>query len=211
MARDFAAIRRSALLLCIATVGFAGGGLVRGVGTVTSTAAPRAALALDATTPLVAGPPDADVVVRIFGDYGCPACQALHRALGDTLLALARRGRLRLVYLQRPLGASTTGHALALAVACAPAERAWDVHDGLFASRADGIRAGAPRLPLDPDASAALRRCAASDAVRRRVRAAIDAAVSAGFHEVPVVLVGDQRVHFRTYPALLRHVTRMLE
>jgi protein-disulfide isomerase len=180
--------------------------------------APVSALRLDPTTPLTAGPPDARVVVRIFGDYGCPACQMLDRAVADSLLTLAQGGHLRLVYLQRPLGASVAGESMALAVACAPNQHAWDVHRSIYRARERGrYRAWStdPTAGLDLPASitgtARFRACLSSDSGRQEVRASIAAARSAGFHEVPIVLVNGVRVRYRTHGALLRHIVNSIE
>jgi protein-disulfide isomerase len=180
---------------------------------VSVSAAPPAALLLDSTSALVAGPADAAVVVRIFGDYQCPGCQALDRTLGDTLLSLARSGRVRVVYIQRPLAGNRAGEELAHAVACVARERAWDVHRSFYRARSAGV---APTLRAfrpfrDTSAIGMHDRCLESDAVRRRVRSALRAASAAGFREVPVVLVGGQRVRYRTHAALLRYVHRSLE
>jgi protein-disulfide isomerase len=192
------------------TAGFAGRRAWAARGAVTLEPAPAAALDLDATAALVAGPADAPVVVRIFGDYGCPACQQLERAVADSLLALARNGRLRLVYVQRPLAASTAGEAMALAVACTPPARAWAVHRHLYRARERSHPADV-RLPDDLTGTEEFQACVSSAATRERVRAAIAAARAAGFHEVPVVLVNDVRLRYRTHAALLRHITSSLE
>ncbi len=42
------------------------------------------------------GPDDADVVVRVFGDFSCPMCTKLHNESMPTLEAMARAGQIRL-------------------------------------------------------------------------------------------------------------------
>jgi protein-disulfide isomerase len=199
-------------LLCLAVAGFAGGRSVQAIAGVSVEPAPEASLRLDSVASLTAGPSAARIVVRIFGDYDCPACQMLDRAVADSLLALAHGGHLRLVYIQRPLAATVASEALALAVACAPREYAWDVHRSIYRARALASGQTADlRLPASVTGTTRFRACASSDSARQEVRASIAAARSAGFHEVPIVLVNELRVRYRTHGALLRHIVAAID
>src|SRR5690606_22893916 len=117
-------IRSLLLIVALAGLGFLGGSIARALWLDASTSpAPTAALAIDHTADLVAGPAAAALTVRIFGDYECPACRQLELRLGDTLRAIASTGRMRLVYFHRPLAARRDADLAAAAVACEPDPR----------------------------------------------------------------------------------------
>jgi len=196
----------------LAAVGFFGATLARALWLdAPTTAAPPAALTFDSSADLTAGPAHAAVTVRIFGDYECPACRALERNLGDTLLSLARNGGIRLVYIHRPLAGRQDAGAAAALVACEPdPDLRWRLHAQLYA--ADHSATAAPDVAfadrvrglLAADSPRAA--CATSDSMASRTAHAIAVARAAGFHEVPTVVVNDRHVRFRSHQALLRRI-----
>jgi protein-disulfide isomerase len=216
MTKSFHPARSILLAAALAGLGFLGGSIARARWLDASTSpAPAAALAIDHTADLHAGPAAAPVTVRIFGDYECPACRQLELTLGDTLLAFANAGHIRLVYLHRPLAARRDADQAAAAIACEPdLVRRWSVHRRLYDPAAlppaDDAATLAVRALRLVSADSARLSCFRSDTILRHARAAITAARNAGFHEVPTVLVDDRTVHYRTYHALLRHIRRAL-
>jgi protein-disulfide isomerase len=154
-------------------------------------------------------------VLRVFGDYQCPACRELERVAGDSLRALARRGRLRFVYHHSPLGAHRRGPLAAAAAYCAQQFGSpWLVHGALY-DRAPVWSAGED--PVGRVAAASAR----GGVDPGRMRACLDARLTAtqverdralanrlGIRAVPTVFVDDARIEFRSYHALLRYVTR---
>lgn len=209
-------VRSLLLAAALAGLGFLAASIARALWLDAPTSpAPAAALAIDHTADLVAGNDAAPVTIRIFGDYECPACRQLQHTLGDTLLALARAGHIRLVYLHRPLATRAQAHLAAAAIACEPDDhRRWSAHRLLYGP--DDLRT-AQHTPTLADRALRIAgtdstrlACFRSDSALARARTAITAARNAGFHEVPTILVGDHVVHFRTYHALLRHIGRVL-
>jgi protein-disulfide isomerase len=160
------------------------------------------------------GPPLGTPVLRVFGDYECPACRALERAAGDTLRALARRGRIRFVYHHAPLRAHLRGPRAAVAAYCAlDAGVVWSAHAALYASAPEwGMGpAGEERLlealaPVVED-TATLHACITGDAAGRRVTADRSAADALRIREVPTVFFGDRRLRVGSWPGLIRYVT----
>jgi protein-disulfide isomerase len=204
--------RSVALLLGLACAGVFGGNVARAFLDVSTATAPAAALAIDETADLIAGPADARVTVRIFGDYECAACRQLELSVGDALLHSAAAGTIRIVYLHRPLATRRDAALAAAAIACVPEPlRRWQFHRALYRRGAEPSSSSAPlseRVVKLIGADSALASCARSDPAQSHARRSLAAARAAGFHEVPTVLVNDQHVRFRTYAALVRHIGR---
>jgi len=164
---------------------------------------------------MAVGPVTGVTVLRVFGDYECPACRSLERAAGDTLRALARRGRIRFVYHHAPLRTHPRGaRAAALAYCAQESGSPWVVHAALFeilpgpdvdlAARdalGAAVRAGAAG-PIDR-----LAACLASERTASRIAADRAAAGAIGVTEVPTLIFGDQRLRAGSWRALVRWVT----
>lgn len=159
------------------------------------------------------GPETGVPVLRIFGDYECPACGSLERHAGDTLRALARRGHIRFVYHHSPLRLHHRGRLAAAAVHCASASLRWRVHAALY----DGVshwRTGNDTkdrvlsvLGAVAD-TGAISQCMGSDAVQHRVAADRALADRLGIVEVPTVFWSGRQLRIRTWHALVRFVSR---
>lgn len=154
-------------------------------------------------------------VLRIFGDYECPACRALEREVGDSLRALADGGLIVLEYHHRPLSSHVRGRLAAEVAYCgAAAGYAAVVHDALGRSVEVWARGSEPLSAMletvgTPDSlRAALEACIEGgrmvDAVDADRRLADSLAVTA----VPTVFLDAARLEFRSYDALVSHVTR---
>ena len=154
-------------------------------------------------------------VLRVFGDYECGACGTLERMAGDSLRALARLGRLTFVYHHAPLRAHRRGPLAAAAAYCADAlGSTWASHRAFY-ERAPLWNAGddpvgrlaaaAARGGADPGR---VRSCLESGAMAPQVERDRELAAELGIDAVPTVFLDDERIMFRTYRALLRHVTR---
>jgi protein-disulfide isomerase len=163
---------------------------------------------------MAAGPAGAVRVLRVFGDYECPACRELERVAGDTLRALAERGAIRFVYHHAPLRGHRRGPAAAAAAYCATdAGAGWEAHAALYDSAPDWGTGpdGEARLirslvPAVGD-TAGLRDCMKGAATSQRVAADREAAESLGIREVPTVLLGDRRLRIGSWGGLVRYVT----
>jgi protein-disulfide isomerase len=160
--------------------------------------------------------------VRVFGDYECDTCRELDRRLGDTLLALARAGRIHLVYHHSPLRTHPLG-ALAGEVAYCAAEHdaGWRVHRALYRTAPDwgrrAVEAGnSPALPrllaiavASGADSAAVLACIEAGRAAARVRDDAALARQLRILAVPTILVDSTRLEFRSFPALLARITRL--
>lgn len=160
---------------------------------------------------MAVGPGTGVPVLRVFGDYECPACAALERQAGDTLRALARRGHIRFVYHHSPLRMHVRGKAAARAAYCAPGPKRWIIHAELYDSapfwRTGGDTVEQMLSVLAPVADTGLiRACLGSDTVHRRVAADRALADGLGVIEVPTIFWGDRRLRVRTWSALVRFV-----
>ena len=160
--------------------------------------------------------------VRVFGDYECPACRELDRRYGDSLLALAAAGRIRLIYHHSPLRSHALGELAGTVAYCAASRGGgWRVHRALYARSLEWGSADAKRSPesalrrmlaiaaatgVD---SAAVHACVASGGGAAAVREDRAMARRLGVHAVPAVFADSARLEFRSYRALLRHVTRL--
>jgi len=155
-------------------------------------------------------------VLRIFGDYECAACQRLNRAAVDSLEALADSGLLQLVYHHAPLSSHWRGRSAASVAYCAAAEgRASPVHKALSASVADWTHATDPLPSLLAAAATAganadsIRACIAGGRVADRVMRDRDLAANLDVVVVPTVFLDHARLDFKSYGALLDHITRV--
>jgi len=154
-------------------------------------------------------------VLRVFGDYECPACASFERVAGDSLRALAGRGAIRLVYHHAPLRSHRRGpRAAAIAYCAADAGAGWVAHAALYESAADWGTgsAGEEKLlrvlaPAVTD-TAALRACVHGGSAARRVAADREAADALNVREVPAVFLDDRRLRVGSWRGLVRYVTQ---
>jgi len=159
------------------------------------------------------GPISGVPVLRVFGDYECPACRSLERLAGDTLRALARRGRIRFVYHHAPLRTHPrAARAAALAYCAQDSGSPWIVHAALFESMPgpgaegpahDTLAAAAGAGAADPDR---LAECPDSERTAARIGADRAAAAAIGLTEVPTLFFGNQRLRVGSWRALVRWV-----
>jgi protein-disulfide isomerase len=154
-------------------------------------------------------------LLRIFGDYQCPACRALEREAGDSLRALAAAGLITLVYHHRPLSTHPRGSLAAEVAYCGAADgHGARVHDALLASADRWPGATDPLLVmLDAVGSsvpslAVLVMCVSDSRMVNRVDGDRRLADSLAVTAVPAVFLDAARVEFRSYAALVGHVTR---
>jgi protein-disulfide isomerase len=171
---------------------------------------------------MAAGPAAGVPTLRIFGDYECSACRDLDERLGDSLLVLARTGRIRLVYHHSPLRVHPLGaQAGAVAYCAALHGHGWAVHRALYRmspawGRTDADRAGSSSLQrlLSTAAragadSTAVRACVAAGRAEASVREDHALARLLRVRAVPTILADSARLEFRSFPALLGHITRL--
>jgi protein-disulfide isomerase len=154
-------------------------------------------------------------VLRIFGDYECPACQSLDRLAGDSLRALARAGVLAVIYHHAPLRSHRRGPLAAAAAYCGArfgagpaAHRVLQQTVSEWSRSTDPLPALARVLTgagVREDSVTACMRDGRTDALveaDRRLGGAF------GVNSVPTVVLHDARLEFGSVRALLRHITR---
>lgn len=152
-------------------------------------------------------------ILRIFGDYECPACQSLARLAGDSLRGLARAGALTVVYHHAPLLRHKRAALAAAATYCAAMHGSGDAaHEVLQRSVAEWSRASDPvpvlarllaRVGVSADSATA---CLRDGRVAGLVEADRRLAIALGVTAVPTVVLDDVRLEFRSARALIRHI-----
>lgn len=91
------------------------------------------------------GPADAEVVVREFADYQCPACARFAEASQQLKSEYVEAGKVRFVFFDLPLPQHTHSVAAALAARCAgDQDQYWAMHDRLFAEQSSWETADTP-------------------------------------------------------------------
>ncbi|MGM0571423.1 DsbA family protein [Marinobacter sp.] len=79
------------------------------------------------------GPEDADVVVREFADYQCPACASFAEATERLKEEYVEPGKVRFVFFDLPLPQHTHSTSAAMAARCAgDQDQYWAMHHRLF-------------------------------------------------------------------------------
>ena len=152
-----------------------------------------------AQPPRVRGEANAAVTVEEFGDFECPPCAGLSRALAQ--IKQDYGARLRLIFRHSPLAKHQ--HALAAAYAAEAAglqNRFREMHDLLYQHQASWHAAGDPR-PLFNSYAALLRldverfrTDAASEQVKARVAADRGRAASLDVTETPTLFLNGRKL-----------------
>lgn len=169
-------------------------------------AAPQGAKALNAPDPIVvaadrgriAGDSTTKTWVIIASDFQCPFCKQWHdeayRALIDEYV---RTGKVRVAYLNFPLGQHRNAVPTANGAMCAAAQnRFWQYHDALFGSQERWAAMSDPRPVLDSIARAvgvdiaAWAQCYESNRMLPLIFADRDRAASGGVQSTPTFLIG---------------------
>ena len=171
-------------------------------------AAPQGAKALNAPDPIlvaadrgrIAGDSAAKTWVVIASDFQCPFCKQWHdetyRALIDEYV---RNGKVRVAYLNFPLGQHTNAVPTASGAMCAAAQnKFWQYHDALFATQQRWAAMPNARPVLDSIARAvgvdivAWKQCVDSDKMLPLIFADRDRASSGGVQSTPTFLIAGE-------------------
>jgi protein-disulfide isomerase len=144
------------------------------------------------------GPEDAEVVVREFADYQCPACAGFAEASRQLKEEYVDEGRVRFVFFDLPLPQHTHSMAAAMAARCAgDQDRYWGMHDRLFEEQSSWSSAGDPLQQfsgyaedLELDARR-FNRCMETDLHREAVEDSQQVARQLRIASTPTVLVNN--------------------
>lgn len=142
------------------------------------------------------GPDDADVVVREFADYQCPACARFAGASQRLKEEYVDSGKVRFVFFDLPLPQHTHSTTAAMAARCAgDQDQYWAMHDRLFEEQSDWESVSDARqqfagyaddLGLD---SRRYNRCMESELHREAVEESRQVATQLQVASTPTVLV----------------------
>src|SRR6266566_3312378 len=112
---------------------------------------PKDSDAVKADLARIQGSPTAPVWVIEVSDFQCPFCKQWHDQTYPALRnQLVRTGKVRLAYVNFPLGIHAHAFPAAEAAMCAGAQdKFWQMHDALFASQARWENIGTPGTVFD--------------------------------------------------------------
>jgi protein-disulfide isomerase len=167
-----------------------------------TTAAPAAPdpLVTAADRGRVDGSDAAKTWVIIASDFQCPFCKQWHDETYKAFIdQYVRSGKVKVAYLNFPLGQHKNAVITAEAAMCAAAQnKFWQYHDSLFTQQAEWESLPDPRTILDNIARTtgvdlnAWSKCVDSKVMLPLIMADRDRAAAAGVQSTPSFLVGDQ-------------------
>lgn len=138
--------------------------------------------------------------VIIASDFQCPYCRQWHEeTYASFLKEYVRAGKVKVAYVNFPLGQHQFAMITAQAAMCASAQnRFWQYHDALFATQPEWENMQQPRPVLDSIAKAvgvdlpAWGKCVDSGTMLPIIQADRDRLQQAGVESTPSFLIGDQ-------------------
>jgi protein-disulfide isomerase len=148
----------------------------------------------------IQGSATAPVWVIEVSDFQCPFCKQWHEqtytALRDQYV---KTGKIRLAYVNFPLGSHVHAWPAAESAMCAGAQgRFWPMHDALFVTQNMWESSGSPTAVFDSLANAngmdmrRWRECVKSGIMRPLIQADHDRAARAGANATPTFMIGDE-------------------
>ena len=146
----------------------------------------------------IAGESAAKTWVIIASDFQCPFCRQWHSESYKTFVdEYVRSGKVKVAYINFPLGQHQNAVPSAQAAMCASAQnKFWQYHDALFDTQDKWENMPQPRPVLDSIAHAvgvnfeAWKKCVDGDTMLPLIFADRDRAATAGVQSTPTVLVG---------------------
>ena len=148
----------------------------------------------------IAGDSSAKTWVIIASDFQCPFCKQWHDETYKPFIdQYVRTGKVKVAYINFPLGQHQNAVITAEAAMCAAAQnKFWQYHDMLFDSQDKWAQVLDPRAVLDGFAKtagldvAAWGKCVDSKKMVPLIMADRDRAAAAGVQSTPTFLIGDQ-------------------
>ncbi len=146
-----------------------------------------------------AGPEDAELVVREFADYQCPACGAFAPTVQRIREEYADTGKLKFVFFDLPLSAHNNAQVAASAARCAARQGSfWPFHEKLFATQRDWSASSEPLdayldMAVETGISAKpLRQCVEQGGFDEVIARNAEIAREVGVTATPTLLIGRQ-------------------
>ena len=148
----------------------------------------------------IQGSSTAPVWVIEVSDFQCPYCKQWHdQTYPQFLNQYVKTGKVRLAYVNFPLGIHVHAFPAAEAAMCAAAQdKFWPMHDALFATQAHWESLPSPSPVFDSLAQATgvdmkrWRDCVSSGKMRPLIQADHDRAQRAGASATPSFMIGDK-------------------
>ena len=148
----------------------------------------------------IRGAETAPVWLVEISDFQCPFCKQWHDETYKPFMdEYVRTGKVKVAYINFPLGQHQNAVITAEAAMCAAAQsKFWQYHDQLFDSQDTWAKVVDPRPMLDTFAknvgldTAAWAKCVDSKKMVPLIMADRDRAASAGVQSTPTFLIGDQ-------------------
>lgn len=147
------------------------------------------------------GPEDAEVVVREFADYQCPACGSFSSASKKLKQEYVDTGKVRFVYFDLPLQQHANAVPAAQAARCAGDQNAyWKMHDRLFQNQNEWSSSNDPvatftRYAVDLGLQERrFRTCMTTELHREAVEQSRQVAMQLRVTSTPTVLVDNIRL-----------------
>ena len=148
----------------------------------------------------IQGSPNAPLWVIEVSDFQCPYCKQWHDQTYNAFLdAYVKTGKVRLAYVNFPLGSHAYAWPAAESAMCAGAQnKFWPMHDSLFASQGRWERLPDPAPVFDSLARSngvemqSWRDCIKSGKMKPLIQADHDRAERAGANATPSFMIGDQ-------------------
>ncbi len=150
----------------------------------------------------IAGDSTAKTWVIMASDFQCPFCKEWHtESYRQFLDTYVRTGKIRVAYVNYPLGQHQNAIPAAEGAMCASAQnKFWQFHDALFDSQDSWAKMQDMRPVLDSIATAVgvnnadWKQCVDSKKMLPLIRADQDRASKAGVGSTPTFLIGDQSI-----------------
>ena len=148
----------------------------------------------------IQGDSSAKTWVIIASDFQCPYCKQWHEETYEAFLKeYVRSGKVKVAYVNYPLGQHQNANITAQAAMCASAQnKFWQYHDALFNSQAVWETMPQPRPVLDSLAKSvgvdvkSWGQCVDSGKMMALIQADRDRLAQAGVESTPSFLIGDE-------------------
>jgi protein-disulfide isomerase len=165
-----------------------------------TTQSPNDPLVAAADKGRIEGDANAKTWLIVASDFQCPFCKQWHDESYKTIVdEYVRTGKIKVAYVNYPLGQHQNAVPTAEAAMCASAQgKFWQYHDALFATQNQWESMPMPAMVLDSLAGvvgldkAAWKKCVDSGKMKPLIMADRDRAAAAGVQSTPTFMLGNR-------------------